>query len=120
VPQRCVPALQVKSHVFPVQVVVLAPVGLGQAVHEVPHVSMLVFMAQMPPQSCVPVGQSPHKLSVGTHAPAHSLGPGGHAGTHVVPSQVTEPPVGIWHAVHDVVPQLPTSRLLTHRPPQTW
>jgi len=36
------------------------------------------------------------------------------------PKQVTEPPVGFWHAVHEVVPQLPTSLLLTHLPPHRW
>jgi hypothetical protein len=44
----------------------------------------------------------------------------GQAGTHCVPSQVAEPPVGCTHALHDVVPQLPTSLLLTHLPPQRW
>src|SRR5215831_10860551 len=56
-------------------------------------------------------------------APAHSLVPLGHAGTHARPSQVTVPLVGAWHAVHDVVslgPQVATALLLTHFPPHRW
>jgi hypothetical protein len=117
-PQRCVPAAHVKSHVVPSHVVALAPVGLGQPVQVVPHVSTLLFVAQMPLQSCVPVGQVPQAAVVAMQAPAHSLVSVGQAGTHAVPSQATEPPVGIVHAVHEVVPQLPVSSLLTHLAPQ--
>lgn len=120
VPHRCVPAAQVKSQVVPLQVAALAPAGFGQAWQLVPHESTLRFMAQMPLQSCVPVGQVPHTALVAMQAPAHSLVSMGQVGTHAVPSQPTVPPAGIWHAVHDVVPQLPTSLLLTHLPPQTW
>jgi hypothetical protein len=52
-------------------------------------------------------------------APLHSFIPLGHAGAHARPSQVTEPPVGTWHAVHDVGPQVATAWLLTHLPPHT-
>jgi hypothetical protein len=121
-PHRWYPDPHVKSHVVPSHVVVLAPVGLGHAVHDVvPQVSTLVLVAQMPAQSWVPVRHtSEHAAAAAMHAPAHSFMPVGQAGTHAVPSQVTVPPAGDWHAVHDVVPQLPTSRLLTQRPPQMW
>ena len=118
VPQRWVPAPQVKSHFIPSHVVALAPVGLGQLVHNVPQVSTLVFMAQMPPQSWVPDGQRTEQAAAASiHTPEHSFIPEGQAGTQVVPSQVAEPPIGIVHALHEVVPQLPTSLLLTHLAP---
>jgi hypothetical protein len=109
----------VKSHAVPSQVAVLAPVGFGQAVHDVvPQVSTLVLVAQIPAQLCVPVAHTPeHAVAASMHVPAQAFIPVGHVGRHAVPSHVTEPPAGSWHAVHDVVPQLPTSRLLTHRPP---
>jgi hypothetical protein len=112
----------VKSHAVPLQVVALAPVGLGHAVHKVvPQVSTLVFNAQMPPQLCVPAGHTPeHAAAMSMHVPAHSFIPDEQAGIHAVPSHVTVPPIGAWHAVHDVAPQLPTSALLTQRPPQVW
>lgn len=107
-----------KSHVVPLQVVVSAPVGLGQAVHDVaPQLSTLVFEAQIPEQLWVPGMQTPeHAAAMSMQAPAHGFMPDGQAGTHAVPSQVTVPPVGFWQVVHDVVPQLPTSMLLTQRP----
>ena len=43
VPQTWVPAPQVKPQVEPLQLVELAPVGIGQDVHDVPQVSTLVF-----------------------------------------------------------------------------
>ena len=109
-----------KSQAVPSHVVALAPVGFGHAAHDVaPQVSTLVFGAQIPAQLCVPVGHTPeHAVAASMHVPAHAFIPVGHVGTHAVPSHVTEPPAGSWHAVHDVVPQLPTSRLLTQRPPQ--
>ena len=119
VPHTCVPAPQVKPHVVPLQVVELAPVGNGQAVHDVvPQLSTLVLLAQMPEQLWVPLGQTPlHAALLAMQAPAHSFMLDGQAGTHCVPSQVTEPPVGCTQAAQDVVPQLPTSLLLTHLPP---
>ena len=77
------------------QVVELAPVGNGQDVQEVPQLSTLVLLAQMPEQLWVPLAQTPlHAALLAMHAPAHSFVPDGQAGTHCVPSQVTEPPVG--------------------------
>lgn len=67
----------------------------------------------------MPVGQVPQTSVLAMQAPLHSFIAAGHAGTQTVPSQVTAPPVGMGHAMQDVVPQLPTSRLLTHLPPQT-
>ena len=85
-----------KSHDPLLQVVALAPVGFGQATHEAPQVSTLVLSAQMPAQLWVPLGQRPeHAAAAAMHAPAHSFMPGGQAGTHMVPSQVTAPPLGI-------------------------
>jgi len=114
VPQRCVPAAHAKSQVVPSQIVALAPGGFAQDVQLAPHESTLVFDAQMPLQSCVPVGQTPEQEdAVSMHVPTHSFFPVGHAGWHAVPSQLVVPPAGAAHAVHDVVPQLPTDLLLT-------
>jgi hypothetical protein len=112
----------VKSHAVPSQVLALAPVGLGHAVHDVvPQVSTLVLVAQIPAQLWVPVAHTPeHAAAASMQVPAHSFMPVGQAGRHAVPSQVTVPPAGSAHAAHEVAPQLPTSRLLTQRPPQTW
>jgi hypothetical protein len=119
VPQTWVPAAQVKPHVVPLQLVALAPVGFGQDTHEDPQLSTLESIAQMPLQSCVPVPHTPwHDVLLPMQAPAQILVPDGQAGTHDVPSQVTDPPVGLTQFVHDVVPQLPTSVLRTHLPPQ--
>jgi hypothetical protein len=86
----------VKSHDPLLQVVAPAPVGFGQATHEVPQLSMLVLSAQRPAQLWVPVGHMPEHAAVAAmHAPAHSFMPAGQAGTHMVPSQVTDPPLGI-------------------------
>ena len=117
---RCVPGPQVKSQAVPSQLVALAPGGLAHPTHDVtPHVLTLVLAAQTPPQLCVPAGHWPEQAAaMSTHAPTHSFIPVGHAGTHAVPSHVTEPSVGAWQAWQDVVPQLPMSLLLTQRLPQ--
>ena len=95
VPHRCVPTPQVKLQVVPLQLVALAPVGLGHDIHNVPQLSTLVFEAQIPAQSCVPVPHTPeHAADPSMHVPAHSFIPGGQVGTHAVPSQVASPPVG--------------------------
>lgn len=95
VPQRCVPTPQVKLQVVPLQLVALAPVGLGQDIHNVPQLSMLVFEAQSPVQSCVPMSHMPeHEAAPSMHVPAHSFIPDGHVGTHAVPLQVASPPIG--------------------------
>jgi hypothetical protein len=111
-----------KSQVVPSHDVELAPVGLGHDVQSVvPHESVLVFDKQTMEQLCVAGGQMPsHDAAWSMHFPAHSFIAPGHEGTHAVPSQVTLPPIGIWQAEHDVVPQLPTSLLLTHLAPQMW
>jgi hypothetical protein len=49
-------------------------------------------------------------------APLHTYWPVGHVGVHDRPSHVAEPPVGMAHGVHDVVPQLATRVLATHGP----
>jgi hypothetical protein len=51
VPHKCVPTPQVKVQFIPLQLVELAPVGLGHDMHSVPQLSMLVFVAQSPVQS---------------------------------------------------------------------
>ena len=119
VPQTCVPLPQVKPQVVPSQLFEVAPVGKGHAVHDVvPQLATSVLLAQMPEQSWVPLEQTPlHAELLAMQVPAQSFMLAGQAGRHCVPSQVTEPPVGCMHAVHDEVPQLPTSALLTHLPP---
>lgn len=122
VPQTCVPAPQVKPQVDPLQLVEVAPAGKGHAVHDVvPQLPTSVLLAQMPEQSWVPLEQTPLQAALlAMQLPAQSFMLAGQAGTHCVPSQVTEPPAGCTHAVHDEVPQLPTSPLLTHLPPHRW
>lgn len=111
------PAPQVNEQAVPSQLPV-APVGVEHPVHDIPQELVLVFEAQMPLQSCVPAPHTPaHDALPSMHVPAHSLVPAGQAGMHAVPSQVTLPPVGLMQAVHDVVPQLPVSVLLTHLAP---
>ena len=119
-PQRWYPDPHVKSQVVPSHVVVSAPVGLGQDVHDVvPHESTLLFITQTPPQSWVPDGQTPEQAAaMSMQTPAHSFCPEGQLGTHMVPSHVTPPPVGAAHSEQELVPQLVVSVLLTQRPPQ--
>ena len=94
--------------------------GAVQALQPTPQKEVLVSAWHTPLQLCVPVGQVPlHAIVFAMQAPLHSLLPLKQAGTHARPSQVADPPVGVWHAVHDVGPQVATSRLLTHFPPQT-
>jgi hypothetical protein len=121
VPQRWYPEPQVKSQVVPLQDVASAPVGFGQAVQDVvPQVSTLVLLTQIWLQLCVPAPQTPEQAAaLSMHPmPRHCFLPDGQAGTHMVPSHDTVPPVGAVQAVHDVVPQLPMSALLTQRSPQ--
>jgi hypothetical protein len=111
----------VKAQVVPLQLVDVAPVGKGHDVHAVPQLSTLVLLAQIPEQLWVPVAQTPlQAASLAMQVPAHNFVLDGQAGRHCVPSHVTEPPVGCTHAVHEVVPQLPTSVLLTHLAPHRW
>lgn len=109
-----------KSQLVPSHVVPLAPTGFEHDVHAVvPHESTLVFDAQTPLQSWVPLGHWPEQAAdVATHAPAHGFIPEGQAGTQAVPLHDTVPPMGAWQAVQDELPQLSTALLLTHTPPQ--
>ncbi len=109
-------------HAVPLQDVALAPVGNEQAVHDVvPQLPTSLLLAQIPEQLCVPLGHVPlHAALLAMQTPLHSFIPDGQAGTHCVPSQVTEPPVGCTQAVQEEVPQLPTSALLTHLLPHRW
>lgn len=67
----------------PLQEVAFAPVGSGQDVQEVPQLSTLVLLAQMPEQLWVPLAQTPlHDALLAMQAPAHSFIPDGQAGTH--------------------------------------
>jgi hypothetical protein len=121
-PQRWYPGPHVKSQAVPLHVVTLAPVGLGHAEQaEVPQVSVLLLLAQIPAHSWVPAGQAPAQAALASmHAPAQLCFPVGQLGTQAVPSQVTAPPAGSWQAVHEVAPQLPTFVLFTQRPPHRW
>jgi hypothetical protein len=61
-------------------------------------------------------------LAFGIHTPAHTFIPVGHAVTQARPLQVTDPPVGIWQAMHDALslgPQVATALLSTQVLPQT-
>lgn len=98
--------------------------GVAHEVHVAPQKLVLVSDWQMPLQLCVPVGQTPlHAFAVGMQAPAHSLVVLVQAGTQANPSQVTLPPVGAWHGVHDVKsfgPHVATALFITHFPPHRW
>jgi hypothetical protein len=74
-PQRWYPFAHVKSHMPAVlHVAPDAPVGTGQAVHEVPQELTLVSGAHTPLQLCVPEGQTPeHADPEGMHAPAQTF-----------------------------------------------
>jgi len=91
--------------------------GAEHAEQLVPQVATAVLAAQMPLQLCVPVG---HVLLqarlVAMQAPLQSCMPLGQLAPQLRPSQVADPPWGTAHAVHDVVPQLATSVLLTQAP----
>jgi hypothetical protein len=95
--------------------------GVGQEVQLGPQKLVLVSAWQIPLQLCDPVGQTPlQAFAVGMHAPAHSLVVLVQAGTQASPSQVTVPPVGVWHGVQDVEsfgPHVATALFETHLPP---
>ena len=50
---------QSNEHVVPSQVVWLAPVGLLQAMHDVPHEFTLVFETHTSEQGCLPMSHVP-------------------------------------------------------------
>jgi len=95
--QILVPAGQETPHIDPSQVAVPPPVGVGQALHDVPQLLVLVFERQLEPHAWKPVLQ---------------------VNPHDAPSQVAAPLVGTEHAVHDVVPQLAVLAFDTHAPLQ--
>jgi hypothetical protein len=115
------PVLQVMPQVPLVHTALPFDVGTVQALQPAPQKVVLVSDWHTLLQLCVPVGQVPlQAIALAMQAPLHSLLLLGHAGTHARPSHVTEPPPdGVWHAVHDVGPQVATARLLTHLPAQT-
>lgn len=110
----------VNAHVVPSHVDWFAPVGMGHAVHDVPHELTLVLSGHVPEHRWLPVGQSwLHATALSMQAPAQSRLPVGHVPPHAPPVHVAEPPVGTLHGVHDP-PQLAMSVLLTHFVPQRW
>src|SRR5262249_30310195 len=106
----------------PLQLVPLAPVGMGQAVHEVvPHELVLVLSAQMPLQLCVPAGHCPEQAMLASmQAPLQSCLPDGQEPPHLACTHVALPPVGTVHAVQEDVPQLAGSVSSTHAPLHRW
>ncbi len=112
--------LQVNPQLVPSQVAA-AFTGVEHGVHELPpHEFGLMFGWQVPPQSCVPEGQTPaHDCAVGMQVPAHSFDPDGQVPPHIVPSQVAVPPVGAGQAAQ-LEPQELTAVLLTQDEPQAW
>ena len=117
--------------------------GAEQAVQDVPHVAVLEFDTQLPPQSWKPAlhaipqlvplqvavpfpgtGQAvqdvPHVavLEFDTHVPPQLWNPALHAIPQLVPLQVAVPFGGTGHAAHDVVPQFATLLFDTQTAPQ--
>jgi hypothetical protein len=118
--------------------------GLGQAAHSVPHEPVDVLLMHVPPQSCVPAGQTQVELwqflppvhvvpqapqlllsvAVFTHAVGFTAGQGVpnpvvvQAVPQLVPLQVATPLDGAAHAMH-IVPQELVAVLLTHVPLQS-
>ena len=81
-------------------------VGTGHCVHDVPHCSALVSDTHTPSQLWAPVGHVPSQArSSAMHAPLQILLPVGQAGMQETPLQLTVPPVGAVHGVHEVEPQ---------------
>jgi hypothetical protein len=117
------PLLHVMPQVPLAQTALPFEAGAVQLLQPAPQKEVLVSAWQTPLQLCVPLGQVPlQAIAFAMQAPLHSLLPLGHAGTHASPSQVTVPPVGGWHAVHDVEsfgPQVATALFDTHFPPHT-
>lgn len=107
----------------PVQVAEPLADGAGHDTQLAPQKVVLVSGWQMPLQLCVPVGQGPHGVFVGIHAPAHTFVPLGHAGWHARPSQVAVPPIGTSQGIQEVLsfgPHVATALLSTHLPPHWW
>ncbi len=112
--------LQVNPQAVPSQVA--APfVGVAHGVHDVPHELGLVLGWHVPPQSWLPLGQTPeHDALAAMQAPAHSFIPDGQVPPQLIPSQVAVPPlVGAVHATQDE-PHDAIAVLLAQVDPQTW
>jgi len=107
-----------KSHLTPSQVACVAPVGTGQAVHDVPQALTSVTKGQRFPQTCWPVGHPPAQGALASmHAPWQSCWPFEHMPPHDVPSHVATPFVGASHGVQEA-PQVWTSLSETQPPGQ--
>jgi len=112
------PVLQVNPQALPSQVAVPLVGGDGQTVQEAPHAVTLVFDLQVPPQLCMPAGQTtPHVTLLATQTPLHSLKPVLQAKLQEPPLQVAEAFCGTGHAVHEV-PQPLTLVFDRHTPAQ--
>ena len=102
----------------PSQVACVAPVGTGQAVHDVPQAFTSVRKGQRFPQTCWPVGHPPAQGALASmHAPWQSCWAFEHMPPHDFPSHVAMPSVGAWHGVHEA-PQVWTSLSETQPPGQ--
>jgi len=107
-----------KSHLTPSQVACVAPVGTGQAVHDVPQALTSVTKGQRFPQTCWPVGHPPAQGALASmHAPWQSCLPFEHMPPHDFPSHVATPSVGASHGVQEA-PQVWASLSETQPPGQ--
>jgi hypothetical protein len=111
----------VKSQAVPSQLVLAAPVGRGQALHEVaPHEFTLLFAAQTPLQACVPAAHWPSQAAVlSMQAPLHAFLLAGQLAPHAPCVQVALPPDGTGHGSQEL-PQVSGLVSLTQRPLQAW
>ena len=107
------PLAQMNAQVPLVQLVLAAPTGAGQGVHEAPQEVAAVSEAQTPLQLCVPAGQVPQTAVASMQAPLQSFCVPGHVPPQIPAVQVAVPPVMVGHGVHEV-PQLAGSVSLRH------
>jgi hypothetical protein len=117
-PQRWNPVRQANAHLAPSHDAWLFAGG-WQGEQDVPQFAVSLSETQLPPQSCVPVGQAPSQaLPSSMQAPLHSFIFAGQTAPHIVPSQVADPPVGMGQGEHPV-PHVSGSLLLAQLlPPQ--
>jgi hypothetical protein len=109
--------LQAMPQFEPSQVAVPLEAGAGHGEQRVPHEAALVLDAQMPLQLWVAPAHVPLQAALASmHTPLQSCLPG-HDEPQARPSQVATPPVGAVQAMHDDVPQLAMSVLLTQVAP---
>src|SRR5262245_35043978 len=74
VPQWWYPVPHVTSQLVPLQVAAVAPVGTGQAVHELPHEFTESLAAQMPEHGCVGPMHTPlQAFAFGMQAPRQTF-----------------------------------------------